>query len=227
MPSGNRLSTSGKPDAYPNEKQGGMPPTSETPANEAPPPTYTATASPQYTATANPQYTATANSQGPSLEEINASFSNLRIGDAPKNFPDTDLCLAHLKLLEAFFILKQEVGYTDGAFDIWDSRAPGTDESMANDQMARNARLEALSKIREKRWALYVARAVHRFEVWWMKVLCQYEQSVMLTEGAMRYKEFQDFPGAGKVQRWNTAMLPPLGTFPRHHLYNKLMLTIV
>jgi hypothetical protein len=177
-----------------------MPPTSEVPAGEAPPPSYTVTANPQ----------------GPSLEEINAGFSNLRIGDAPKNFPDTDLCLAHLKLLEAFFILKQEVGYTDGAFDIWDSRAPGTDESVANDEAARNTRIEALSKIREKRWALYVTRAVHRFEIWWMKVLCQYEQSVMLTEGAMRYKEFQDFPGAGKVQRWTTSMLPPLGTFALH-----------
>jgi hypothetical protein len=200
MPFGKRLSTNGRPDAYPDEKQGGMPPTSEAPAGEAPPPSYTPTANPQ----------------GPSLEEINASFSNLRIGDAPKNFPDTDLCLAHLKLLEAFFIMKQEVGYTDGAFDIWDSRAPGTDESVANDQVARNTRLEALSKIREKRWALYVARAVHRFEIWWMKALCQYEQSVMLTEGAMRNKEFQDFPGAGKVQRWTASMLPPLGTFPRH-----------
>jgi hypothetical protein len=201
MSSDKRLSTNGSPGAYSNEKQGGMPPTSNAPAMEAPPPTYTATANPQ----------------GPSLEEINASFSNLRIGDAPKNFPDTDLCLAHLKLLEALFILKQDVGYTDGAFDIWDSRAPGTDDSVANDEMARNTRLEALSKIREKRWALYVARAVHRFEIWWMKVLCQYEQSTMLTEGAMRYKEFQDFPSAGKVQRWTAFMLPPLGTFSRHH----------
>jgi len=204
MPFGKRLSTSGQPAAYPDQKQPGMPATSETPAGEGPPPSYTATANPQ----------------GPSLEEINASFSNLRIGDTPRNFPDTDLCLAHLKLLEAFFILKQEVGYTDGAFDIWDSRAPGTDESVANDEKAKNMRMEALSKIREKRWALYVAKAVHRFEIWWMKVLCQYEQSVMLTEGAMRYKEFQDFPGAGKVQRWTTSMLPPLGTL-RYVLHAK------
>jgi hypothetical protein len=186
-----------------------MPPTYQTPAGEAPPPSYTPTANPQE----------------PSLEEINASFSNLRIGDTPKNFPDTDLCLAHLKLLEAFFILKQEVGYTDGAFDIWDSRAPGTYESVANDEKASTTRIEALSKIREKRWALYVARAVHRFEIWWIKVLCQYEQSVMLTEGAMRRKEFQDFPGAGKVQRWTTSMLPPLGTFMLLLSYKMLVLT--
>ena len=192
---GKRLSTmASKPDVYPNEKQGGLPPNSQPTSSEAP-----------------PTYTATANVPGPSLDEINASFSNLQIGDVPKNFPDTNLCLAHLKLLEAFFILKQEVGYTDGAFDIWDSRAPGTDESVAKDEVARNTRKEALSKFREKRWALYVARAVHRFEIWWMKVLCQYEESVMLTEGAMRSREYQDFPGAGMVQKWTTFMLPPLG----------------
>jgi len=211
MSFGKHLSTSGQPAAYSNETPGGMPPTFENPAGEAPPPSYTATSNPQ----------------GPSLEEINASFSNLCIGDTPKNFPDSDLCLAHLKLLEAFFILKQEVGYTDGAFDIWDSRAPGTYESVANDEKARNMRMEALSKIREKRWALYVARAVHRFEIWWMNVLCQYEQSVMLTEGAMRYKEFQDFPGAGRVQRWTTSMLPPLGAFTLHPSRTILVLTMI
>jgi hypothetical protein len=144
---GKRLSTIGaKADVNPNEKQGGMPPKSQPVASEAPPSSPT-----------------TGNDPGPSLDEINAHFSNLQIGAFVKYFSDTNVCLAHLKLLEAFFILKQEVGYTDGAFDIWDSRAPGTDESVANDEMARNKRKEARSKIREKRWALYVARAAHRF----------------------------------------------------------------
>jgi hypothetical protein len=199
MPFGKRLSLIGsKASAYPDEKKelknGGVTPPIE--RQEAPPPTYTAIDE----------------GQGPSLDEINASFSNLRIEDHPKNFPDTNLTLAHLKLLESFFILKQEVGYTDGAFDIWDSRAPGTDEFVAQDEVARNTRNEALSKIREKRWALYVARAVRRFEIWWMKVLCTYEESQMLVESNMQTKAFQDFPGAGKVQRWTPAMLPPLGT---------------
>lgn len=194
MSFGNRFSRSDKTNVDLDEKNGGMPPASQTPG-EAPPPTYSATT----------------NNAGPSIDDINASFSNLQIGDAPKNFPDADLCLAHLKLLEAFFILKLEVGYTDGAFDIWDSRAPEIDESVANDEMARNTRKEALSKIREKRWALYVARSVHRFEIWWMNVLCHFEESVMLTEGAMRSKEFQDFPSAGKILRWTPDMLPPLG----------------
>lgn len=163
-----------------------MPPTAEA-TDEAPPP-------------------------GPSLEEINAGFSNLSIEDHPKNFPDTNLTSAHLQLLEAFFILRQGVGYTDGAFEIWDSRAPGTAESVANDEMARNIRNEALSMIREKLWALYVARAVHRFETWWTKVLCTYEDSQMLKQSDMTTSAFQNWTGAGKVQMWTSAVLPPVGT---------------
>lgn len=192
----------GKAEAHPDEKKdlksGLMPPHQESNTSQQ-------EALPAYTATEAPQY------QGPSFDEINSSFSNLKIGDTPKNFPDTDLTLAHLKILEAFFILKQEVGYTDGAFELWDSRAPGTDESVANDEMARKTRMEALSKIREKRWALYVDRAVRRFEIWWMRVLCQQEQSVMLTQSHMQTMAYQDFPSSGKVQRWTIAMLPPLG----------------
>jgi hypothetical protein len=188
------------PDAYPVEKEllkGGTSITSDNTKKEAPPPTYTATANPG----------------GPSLDEINANFANLRIEVIPPPFPDTDIVLAHLKLLETLFILKQEVGYTDGAFDLWDSRAPGTAESVANDETARNTRNEALSKIREKRWALYVARAVRRFELWWAKVLCLYEQGQILEQKNMLGKVFQDFPIAGRVQTWTTNMLPPLGKF--------------
>lgn len=203
MSSGKRLSLFAKRTAYPDEKSGPLPPAAAT-AIDAPPPSYTASAAPP----------------GPSIDEINAGFANLSIEDHPKTFPDTNLTLAHLKLLEAFFILKQDIGYTDGAFDLWDSRAPGTIESVANDEMARNTRNEALSKIREKRWALYVARAVHRFETWWTKVLCTYEVSQMLRQSDMTTKQFQDWTGTGQVQRWIPAMLPPLGTLVMWFLNN-------
>ena len=206
MSSGKRLSLFAKRNVYADEKNGPVPPSAAAPI-EAPPPSYTASAA----------------LPGPSIEEINAGFANLSIDDHPKSFPDTNLALAHLKLLEAFFILKQDIGYADGAFDLWDSRAPGTVESVANDEVARNTRNEALSKIREKRWALYVARAVHRFETWWTKALCTYEDSQMLRQSDMTTKEFQDWTSAGKVQRWTPAMLPPLGTlvvwFPNNMLY--------
>jgi hypothetical protein len=39
---------------------------------------------------------------------------------------------------------------------------------------------ETLAKMREERWALYIARAVERFDAWWLHVLVQMEQSTRL-----------------------------------------------
>jgi hypothetical protein len=188
-----------KADSFPNGNEGqsslGISPGSGVNQQQAPPPSYAVT---------DP-------ASGPTIDEINASFSNLRIDAMPKNFPDNDLVLAHLKLLEAFFTMKEDIGYTDGVFDLWDSRAP---EPNANDADAMNARNEALSKIREKRWALFVVRAVDRFETWWMNVLCKNENSEMLTQSAMKSPIFGAFPTSGKVQMWTAKMLPPLGWLP-------------
>jgi hypothetical protein len=187
-----------------NPPQGSPPgptqaPIQQTAPSDAPPPQYTA----QEATPLN----------GPTLEEISASFANLTVEDHPKNFPDTNIALAHLKLLEAFFVLKQEIGYTDGAFDLWDSRVPSAPEGKEEDPQAKNTRLEALSKIREKRWALYVARAAHRFETWWTSMLCTYENSQMLRQEDMRTAMFTRWTGEGKVQKWTPAMMPPLGMF--------------
>jgi hypothetical protein len=193
------IGSSAKTGSFPNGNEGqnslGIGPSSGANQQQAPPPSYTVT---------DP-------ASEPTIDEINASFNNLRIDAMPKNFPDNDLAMAHLKLLEAFFTLKEDVGYTDGVFDLWDSRAPEDKEPDANDPGAKNARNEALSKIREKRWALFVVRAVDRFETWWTNVLCRNENSEMLTQAAMRSPAFGAFPTSGKVQVWTANMLPPLG----------------
>lgn len=71
--------------------------------------------------------------------------------------PTTDECIAHLKLLTALHHLREEISETDGLFGIQDSQADffGSHQPTAK------------VKIREKRWAVYVARAVDRFEKWW------------------------------------------------------------
>lgn len=97
---------------------------------------------------------------------------------------------------------------------LYDSRAPGTAESTAGDETATRTRLEALSKIREKRWALYVARAVDRFESWWNGFLVRLEpQRQHLTVSDMWNTAYTDWPRSGSLQRWTREMLPPLGKF--------------
>jgi hypothetical protein len=161
-----------------------------------------------------PSYAASNPIPEPAVDDISASFGNLHIDVVPRNFPDGNLAMAHLKLLEAFFLLKEDIGYTDGVFDLWDSRAPEGENPAGDDKAAANTRNEALSKIREKRWALYIARAVDRFETWWMEVLCKNEKSHMLTQTAMKTPAFELFPSSGNVKLWTANMLPPLGWWP-------------
>jgi hypothetical protein len=181
--------------SYPPEKQPdnakstNVPPTD----NEAPP-SYTM---------ADPN---TQGPPGPSVDELNAAFSSLNLG-ANTALPTADQCLAHLKLLSAFHTLKEDTGYTDGLFNLWDAKC----------EMVSN-RDEMLAKMREKRWSLYIARAVERFEAWWLQVLCRMEPSQRLESKQMvaSRKEFVQFTKLGNLQIWNQDMLPPLGKILPH-----------
>lgn len=137
-----------------------------------------------------------------SPEELNSAFSKLHLADAPANFPEPDHCLAHLKLLSAFHALKEDVGYTDGLFGLWN----GICERAQNKE-------EALARMREKRWALYIARAAERFESWWLQVLCNQEPSKRLQckEMVVTNLDYLDFYRLGKSQKWNAEILPPIG----------------
>ncbi|RSL46825.1 hypothetical protein CEP54_013669 [Fusarium duplospermum] len=151
--------------------------------------------------------------------------------------PNAITCLAHLKLLHAIAKLKESIGYTDGLFGIWDSRArynrfktsSGPPKEVATDygpavsnylfaQLAHrgpgfdilsdNGRSLALSKLREKRWAIYVARAVDRYEAWWSSMFqlslktSQLSETLSPAHGA--------FPVTGNTLDWNKVILPPL-----------------
>jgi hypothetical protein len=159
-----------------------------------------------------PSYAAEDPINEPSIEELNAAFSNLNIPENPPPFPSPEHCLVHLKLLNVFHAVKEDIGYTDGLFGLWDSRC----------EIVEGKDREKLhSRIREKRWAIYLARAVERFEDWWLKVLCPREDGKRLQgkEMVLENKSFVQFPETGVAQNWTKAMLPPVGkispTIPR------------
>ncbi|KAJ0276621.1 hypothetical protein COL940_008217 [Colletotrichum noveboracense] len=99
-------------------------------------------------------------------------LENLSISHSPTAVPTTEAhCLAHLRLLYAFNRLKTETGYRNGLWNIFDSRA-GPQTSANNSKNAAipdpaESNIDILVKLREKRWAVYVARAVSRYEAWW------------------------------------------------------------
>lgn len=92
--------------------------------------------------------------------DITAGFSNLKIAKATDGFPVTEEVIAHLKLLECFYRLKQSIGSQDGLFGILDELVTG--HGLPNTDKTA----ECLSKLAEKRWAIFVQRAVERYETW-------------------------------------------------------------
>ena len=92
--------------------------------------------------------------------DLTAGFSDLTLGEKNKDsFPTTEETIAHLKLLECFYRLKQQIGATDGLFGINNSVV--TSHIPSGDKAS-----ELLVKLAEKRWAVYLARAVDRFDAW-------------------------------------------------------------
>jgi len=127
-----------------------------------------------------------------------------------------DHCIAHLKLLEAFFQLREEVGNSDELFGI-----PGPDfgGALATGGSSQNDQALAQIKVREKRWAVYVARAVDRFSKWWDKCVPTTLEGApyhKLTTDELCSKSAHDLPIGGRPikQLGSRDHLPPLGEFP-------------
>ncbi|KAJ4319066.1 hypothetical protein N0V84_006519, partial [Fusarium piperis] len=179
-------------------------------------------------ASAPPPYEETAGAPAPPDVDPVASFADLKLDSQPHD-PYSDTCLAHLKLLFAFQSLKEDVGYTDGLFGIWDSRADGAITIAENGEIEEHVRADgdvpddeekrkALSKIREKRWALFVARAVDRYEAWWNSLT----GGRPLTEKDMeesRTTAYEAFALRKEETYWHKEALPPLDVLMVFHAH--------
>ncbi|KAI7216520.1 hypothetical protein KC333_g4776 [Hortaea werneckii] len=147
-----------------------------------------------------------------------AGFSNLCLDNEDKeyNFPTSNETIAHLKLLECFYRLRQTIGSTDGLFGISNSlvTGPGIDAT-------ETEHLESLAKLAEKRWSIYVSRAVDRFDIWIRNVLPDQQMANLdwMEEGrpqAVLYRPqpplnlFQDnVPPLDVLMVWHAYMLNP------------------
>ena len=135
------------------------------------------------------------------VPDITAAFSNLNLKSYAK--PTPDVCIAHLKLLEAFHQLREDVAFEDGRFGIRDSFA----DAAKTDQ----ERAELLAKIREKRWQVYVTKASKRFEHWWTACVEPNDEANRLLGQSQIPAVFRQSPDIGEKLRWTKDQLPPLG----------------
>jgi hypothetical protein len=140
--------------------------------------------------------------------DLTASFANLHLPDLPPSNgapPGTPEVIAHLKLLSAISNLKEETGTTRGLFGL----------AIKNDKDEQTDG-ELLAKVREKRWAVYVARAVDRFEVWWKSVIIG-DSDEAASERRITQVHMQDeawypnWPTKARPRTFNKDLLPPLG----------------
>lgn len=139
------------------------------------------------------------------VPDITAAFSNLNL--KPSARPTPDLCIAHLKLLEAFHQLREDVAFEDGRFGIKDSFA----DAAKTDQ----ERAELLAKIREKRWQVYVTMASKRFQHWWTTCVEPNHEANRVLRQSQIPDVFKQSPDVGEQLGWTKDRLPPLGKYQR------------
>ena len=126
--------------------------------------------------------------------DIDVPFSQLDLNTRGDK-PTTDQCIAHLKLLAAIHELQESIAHHDGFMGLQDDLANGDDKITC--------------KIQEKRWAVYAAKAVKRFEVWWKQ--CAPSDSGMLKEHALDDLQDNGFEKYQPKFTWARDALPPLG----------------
>ena len=83
-------------------------------------------------------------------------------GRAELSTVSQDQCVVHLKFLAALADLRDTISTQDGLFTLQDSQ-------VTEDAKFGSSESKALARVKEKRWAVYTARAVDRFTVWWDK----------------------------------------------------------
>ncbi|PGH00734.1 hypothetical protein GX51_05615 [Blastomyces parvus] len=160
-----------------------------------------------------------ANDTGPlaSLRELHFAPLGLQ-GSAipPGGGPvTTDQCIAHLKLLAAIADLRDTISTTDGLFNLYDAEY--------GKYKTEEYRLKAAQLIREKRWAVYVGRAVDRFSVWHEK--CVKSDGFRPNMGAPTTHDLKRVGGLAVVTTWQgmiawtPEMMPPLDVLMVWHAY--------
>lgn len=148
----------------------------------------------------SPLYTVDAS---PNVPDINAGLATLDL-NAKKARPISDLS-AHLKLLESFHQLREDIALHDGLFGIWDSFVPST--------RSEREQAEILLKIREKRWAIYVAKAASRFQTWWQASV-EPGMGMLSTADLLIDYSIHLYVEEGDQLHFSKENLPPLGMYP-------------
>lgn len=142
--------------------------------------------------------------------DLTAGFANLKLDSVhTQPIPQREECIAHLKLLESFYRLRQSIGSNDGLFGISDSILNAPHGRPADGEKFNQCR----AIISEKRWQVYVSRAVLRFEHWRNAVEPKYNYIHVGDLPTNKLEETVKSPSLDKSKAVGADNLPPLGIF--------------
>lgn len=110
-----------------------------------------------------------------------------------------DQCAAHLKFLAALADLQESIANNDGLFGLHDSDV----------DKFRDFANEARARIREKRWAVYVAKAVERYTAWWDA--CVPDHGTRPTIASLKEAKYRGITVCSSKICWSRFHMPPLG----------------
>ena len=131
--------------------------------------------------------------------DLTVAFAKLNL-DHNGPTPSTDECIAHLKFLEAINQLREDVATQDGLY--------GLNDSLVSESNSDRAKSQALAKLREKRWAVYVNIAVKRFEAYFQTLQ---PGSRMMDIETMKGLDYEHIVNVRQKLRFDLDNLPPLG----------------
>jgi hypothetical protein len=174
-------------------------------------------------------------------------FDNLDFTPSPLELPTAAECIVHLKLLHAFAKLRHDVGNQEGIFGIDlekgdvvreeppeggashqpngvhapdETKATGSAHPPIEQQKAAAALGE---RIREKRWSVFVTKAVDRFERWWNSLSSKANPAFL----PLTTDDFESLPNRNLpfqyqlpgLEGWGNHILPPLDILMVWHSY--------
>ncbi|CAO2653351.1 Nn.00g027620.m01.CDS01 [Neocucurbitaria sp. VM-36] len=179
------------------------------------------------------------------------SVDVLNFKSSPLEIPTPAECITHLKLLHAFAKLRHDVGNHEGLFGISTEKAskeayassqesemlpPSGDQQPGGShtqdpvraavkahtaENTANTETTHAERLRDKRWTIFVAKAVARFEAWWDSLPRSYPHSSSVWRGYISTEDFDStqttlnlitrFPTEGNGFENNSKFqLPPL-----------------
>ncbi|EIT78554.1 hypothetical protein AO1008_09664 [Aspergillus oryzae 100-8] len=109
-----------------------------------------------------------------------------------------DQCIAHLKFLAALADLRDNITNINPLFQINDP-----DPAIFGDSTN-----EAFARVKEKRWAVYTARAVDRYTTWWQECIQSPDRAPKLHD--LEDDSYDSITEHHKPYNWSPKTMPPL-----------------